>query len=95
MNHTGAYYMAIAIGMALFHRRRTGEGQWIASLDRLCGGRFDFGIGVGWLREEFEALGVRIDRRGARTDEYLAALRVLWTDEEAEFHGEFVDFDPV
>lgn len=67
----------------------------IASLDRLCGGRFDFGIGVGWLREEFDALGVSFDRRGARTDEYIAALRVLWTEEEAEFHGEFVDFDPV
>jgi len=65
----------------------------IASLDRLCGGRFDFGIGVGWLREEFDALGVPFDRRGARTDEYISALRVLWTEEEAEFHGEFVDFD--
>ena len=67
----------------------------IASLDRLCGGRFDFGIGVGWLREEFEALGVPFGRRGARTDEYIEALRVLWTEDEAEFHGEFVDFGPV
>ena len=67
----------------------------IASLDRLSGGRFDFGIGVGWLREEFEALGVPFERRGARTDEYVAALRELWTQEEAEFHGEFVDFEPV
>ncbi|WP_420625731.1 LLM class flavin-dependent oxidoreductase [Candidatus Poriferisodalis sp.] len=50
---------------------------------------------MGWLREEFEALGVPFDRRGARSDEYIAALRVLWTEEEAEFHGEFVDFDPV
>ena len=67
----------------------------VASLDRLSGGRFDFGIGVGWLREEFEALGVPFERRGARTDEYVNALRVLWTQEEAEFHGEFVDFEPV
>ena len=50
---------------------------------------------MGWLREEFDALGVPFDRRGARTDEYISALRVLWTEEEAEFHGEFVDFDPV
>lgn len=67
----------------------------VASLDRLSGGRFDFGIGVGWLREEFDALGVPFERRGARTDEYLAALRTLWSETEAEFHGEFVDFEPV
>ena len=67
----------------------------IASLDRISGGRLDLGIGVGWLREEFDALGVPFEARGARTDEYLAALRVLWSESEAEFHGEFVDFDPV
>lgn len=67
----------------------------IASLDRLSGGRFDFGIGVGWLREEFDALGVPFASRGARTDEYVAALRTLWTETEAEFHGDFVNFDPV
>ncbi len=67
----------------------------VASLDRLSVGRLDFGVGVGWLREEFEALGVPFERRGARTDEYIEAMRVLWTQEEAEFHGEFVDFEPV
>ena len=67
----------------------------IASLDRLSNGRLDLGIGVGWLREEFEALGVPFEARGARTDEYLRALRVLWSETEAEFHGEFVDFAPV
>jgi probable F420-dependent oxidoreductase len=67
----------------------------IASLDRLSNGRLDLGIGSGWLREEFDALGVPFEARGARTDEYLRALRVLWSDTEAEFHGEFVDFAPV
>ena len=67
----------------------------IASLDRLSGGRLDLGIGVGWLREEFEALGVPFEARGARTDEYLRALKVLWSETEAEFHGDFVDFAPV
>ena len=52
-------------------------------------------LGVGWLREEFDALGVPFEARGARTDEYLRALRVLWSETEAEFHGEFVDFAPV
>ena len=67
----------------------------IASLDRLSDGRLDLGIGVGWLREEFEALGVPFEARGARTDEYLRALKVLWSETEAEFHGDFVDFAPV
>ena len=67
----------------------------IASLDRLSNGRLDLGIAVGWLREEFEALGVPFEARGARTDEYLRALKVLWSETEAEFHGNFVDFAPV
>ena len=67
----------------------------IASLDRLSNGRLDLGIGVGWLREEFEALGVPFEARGARTAEYLRALKVLWSETEAEFHGNFVDFAPV
>ena len=67
----------------------------LATLDQLSGGRVELGIGVGWLQEEFEALGVPFERRGARNDEYVAALRALWSGPEAEFHGEFVDFDPV
>jgi probable F420-dependent oxidoreductase len=66
----------------------------LATLDRLSGGRVELGLGVGWLKEEFEALGVAWERRGARNDEYIAAMRVLWAGPHAEFHGEFVDFDP-
>ncbi len=67
----------------------------LATLDRLCGGRLELGLGVGWPREEFEALGVPWERRGARNDEYVAAMRALWAGPEVEFHGEFVDFPPV
>ncbi len=67
----------------------------LATLDVLSGGRVELGIGVGWLKEEFEALGVPWDRRGARNDEYVAAMRALWSQPKAEFHGDFVDFDPV
>ena len=67
----------------------------LASLDQLSGGRVELGLGVGWMREEFDALGVPWERRGARNDEYIAAMRALWTAPHAEFHGEFVDFDPV
>lgn len=67
----------------------------LATLDVLSGGRVELGIGVGWMREEFDALGIKWERRGARNDEYVAAMRALWADPVAEFHGDFVDFDPV
>ena len=66
----------------------------LATLDHLSGGRLELGLGVGWLKEEFEALGVPWERRGARNDEYIAAMRALWAAPHAEFHGEFVDFEP-
>ena len=61
----------------------------VADLDFLSGGRVDFGVGVGWLREEFEALGVPWERRGARTRECLAVMKTLWCDEVSRFEGEF------
>src|SRR5262245_56680416 len=67
----------------------------IASLDKLSGGRFDLGVGVGWLAEEFTAVGVPWERRGDRTREYLKAMKLLWTEEEPEFKGEFCSFPKV
>ena len=61
----------------------------VANVDWLSGGRFDFGIGVGWQREEFEALGVPWERRGARCDEYIELMRSLWTDSVSSHEGEF------
>lgn len=63
----------------------------VVDLDNLSGGRVDFGIGIGWLAEEFEVLGVPFERRGARTDEYLQVMRTLWCDETSEFHGDLYD----
>jgi probable F420-dependent oxidoreductase len=63
-----------------------------ATLDTLSNGRLLLGIGVGWLEEEFAALGIPFERRGARTDEYVEALRVLWTEEEPTFDGRFSSF---
>lgn len=65
----------------------------ISTLDSMSNGRVLLGIGVGWLQEEFEAIGVPFDDRGRRTDEYIAAMRELWTAERPTFHGEFVNFD--
>lgn len=62
--------------------------KMVADLDHLSGGRVDFGIGVGWLEEEFRALGVPFEDRGARTDECLAVMRALWTRDVAEHFGE-------
>jgi probable F420-dependent oxidoreductase len=67
----------------------------VASLDKLSGGRLTLGVGVGWSREEFEALGVPFERRGARTAEYVAAMRTLWRDDIASFDGEFVGFNSI
>jgi probable F420-dependent oxidoreductase len=66
-----------------------------ASLDALSGGRLTLGIGVGWSREEFAALGVPFERRGKRAAEYVAAMRELWGEDRSSFHGEFVDFEQV
>jgi len=60
-----------------------------ATVDVLSGGRLDLGLGIGWLPEEFTATGATTPRRGARTEEYLAVLRTLWSDEISSFGGEF------
>lgn len=65
----------------------------IATLDYMSGGRVLLGIGVGWLREEFDAIGVPFDDRGRRTDEYVAAMRELWSADSPTFKGEFVNFE--
>ncbi|MDP6708431.1 MAG: LLM class F420-dependent oxidoreductase, partial [Alphaproteobacteria bacterium] len=67
----------------------------VATIDHMTGGRLSLGIGVGWLREEFEAIGVPFERRGARTDEYIQAMRALWTQDVASFEGEFVSFENI
>lgn len=67
----------------------------IATLDVLSGGRLTLGIGVGWSAEEFAALGVPFERRGARTAEYVAALRTLWSQDIATFDGEFTRFSGI
>ena len=64
-----------------------------ATVDRVSRGRLRLGIGVGWLREEAEAVGTRFEDRGARTDEYIEAMRVLWREPEPTFHGKYTHFD--
>jgi probable F420-dependent oxidoreductase len=67
----------------------------VASLDQLSGGRVIFGIGGGWNVEEMENHGARYNTRFRLMGERILAMKALWTEEEAEYHGEIVDFDPV
>jgi probable F420-dependent oxidoreductase len=67
----------------------------VATLDALSGGRVLLGIGIGELPEEYAAVGMQFTNRGKRMDEYIEAMRVLWQEEVATFHGEHVSFDQV
>jgi len=64
----------------------------VATLDMMSNGRVTLGVGAGWLREEFDAIGVPFERRGKRLDENIEAMRALWTQDKPTYHGEFVSF---
>ncbi len=101
-------FLAIGFAAALTSRIRLGTGiclvpqrpplytaKQVADADVLSGGRLDFGVGIGWLREEFEALGVPFDDRAARCREYLAAMRALWTEPLARHDGPLLRVPPL
>jgi probable F420-dependent oxidoreductase len=67
----------------------------VASLDQLSQGRFLFGIGGGWNAEEMENHGTRFDKRFQILRERVEAMKAIWTEKEAAYHGDFVDFDPI
>jgi probable F420-dependent oxidoreductase len=67
----------------------------VASLDLVSGGRVIFGVGVGWKREEMENHGTDPRTRGKLMDERIRAMIEIWTKDEAQFHGQYVDFDPI
>ncbi len=67
----------------------------LASLDVLSGGRLIFGIGVGYLKPEFDAIGIPFDHKGARSEDYLAAMRAIWSMEKPEYRGKYVSFGGV
>ncbi len=82
--------------MILPHRNPVVTAKMLATIDVLSGGRVTVGVGVGWMREEFEALDApEFDRRGAASDEYIRIFKALWTQDPASFHGEFYRFDSI
>src|SRR4051812_39056261 len=106
--HTHDPFVALSFAAAATRKLMLGTGicliperdpivtaKCVASLDQLSGGRFIFGIGGGWNVEEMENHGARYNTRFKLMRERILAMQALWTQEEASFHGEFVNFDPV
>jgi probable F420-dependent oxidoreductase len=88
--------LVLGTGIALLPQRDViHTAKQVASLDVVSNGRAAFGVGVGWNREEMRNHGTDPATRGALMDEQLAALIQIWTAEQAEYHGEHVDFDPI
>jgi probable F420-dependent oxidoreductase len=86
----------IGTGVCLVNQHDAiGLAKETASLDRLSGGRFLFGVGAGWNREEMQNHGVDPSRRFSGMRERVEAVKAIWTNDEAEYHGEHVDFDPI
>ena len=67
----------------------------VATLDRISGGRFLFGVGAGWNAEEMENHGTAFGTRFELMRERVLAMKTIWTEDEAEYHGRYVDFDPM
>ena len=108
MPDTYAHLMALAAAAGATEHIRLGTGivlaaereplvlaKEVATLDLVSNGRFEFGVGAGWQREEAEILGVHWRRRWAHVREHVLAMKACWRDGLAEFHGEYVDFPPV
>src|SRR3954454_6639873 len=88
--------LALATGICLvIQRDPIVTAKEVASLDRLSGGRFLFGVGAGWNEEEMENHGTDPRRRFGLMRERVEAMKAIWTDDEAEYHGKQVDFDPI
>jgi probable F420-dependent oxidoreductase len=77
------------------YRHPLATARLAANLDRLSGGRLILGVGVGWARQEFEALGIPFHRRGAMSDDYLGVIKAAWTQEVTSYAGRFVSFTDV
>lgn len=106
--HTHDPFVALGAAAAVTERIRLGTGiclvverdpiqlaKEVASLDRISNGRFILGIGAGWNQEEMENHGVAFATRWKLVREKVLAMRAIWSEDEPEFHGEFVDFDPI
>ena len=85
----------LATGICLVPQRQpVYTAKMVADIDFLSNGRVDFGVGVGWLKEEFDNLGADFSRRGALCEEYIGAIRALWSPGVTEFEGPSITLTP-
>lgn len=85
--------LKLATGVAIVPQRNPiYTAKEVATLDQLSGGRMILGVGAGWLEEEFDALGVPFAGRGERLDDYIGAIRALWSQDKASWDGPYVSF---
>jgi probable F420-dependent oxidoreductase len=92
--HVAAVTSRIRLGVAVLNMPYFSPAlaaKQLASLDVVSGGRLDIGLGIGWSTAEYAAVGIPFEHRGARAEEFIRALRALWTDDVAEFHGRFYE----
>jgi probable F420-dependent oxidoreductase len=107
-SHTIDPFVGLAAAAAVTERLKVGTGvcliiqrdpivtaKEVATLDRVSGGRFLFGIGAGWNREEMQNHGTDPTARFRRMRESVEAMKAIWTEEKAEYHGRLIDFDPI
>jgi probable F420-dependent oxidoreductase len=88
--------LKLATGISLLPERHpVTYAKEVATLDMMSMGRVILGVGIGWLREEFDALDVPWEGRAQRTEEYAEVMRALWEKDDVSFHGEFIDFDNI
>ena len=93
---TSTERLVLGTGIALLIQRDPiHTAKQVATLDRLCGGRFIFGIGAGWIPEEIENHGVDFKTRFSLLRDHVRAMKAIWSEDEAEHHGRFVDFDRI
>lgn len=92
--HTTTLKLATGISL-LPERHPVTYAKEVATLDSMSGGRLMLGIGIGWLREEFEALDVPWEGRTRRTEEYADVMRTLWQSDGVSYSGEFIEFDNI
>jgi probable F420-dependent oxidoreductase len=107
-SHTIDPFVGLAAAAAATERLKVGTGiclvnqhdpidtaKQVATLDHVSNGRFLFGVGAGWNREEMRNHGIDPSRRWGEMRERVEAMKAIWTEDEAEYHGRHVDFDPI
>jgi probable F420-dependent oxidoreductase len=96
LSHLAARTSHVTLGVSVLvvpYRDPVFTAKYLSSLDVISGGRLVLGVGIGWLEEEFRALGASFEERGAQTDEYLEVMRNLWETETSSFDGKWKQYD--